>query len=284
MRSNPDSGSPKPRRTGPFGPAGEIVPPNQRLECLDPEDSMLDALVRLVEGGFNQAPVMHGRECLGVIRLFDVVQMLLSERWFRDQLREMKVRNKLKLDPRYIGTDEWVDVGFDWQQDDLALVGTPSDLKGLLTATDILNRLTDYARAFVCLEAFEHDTRALFDLVLPLPEFQELVTTAVTMEGKLPPKPVESYDKFEFWQYAQVFGREATFKYLEPVCIWDRKQIVNRIERVAELRNMLLHFRGRATSRQVSELDELSRHASRALARALERNAAAATEPAASTV
>jgi hypothetical protein len=271
MSEGTSNGSQRLRRTGPFGPAGEILPPHQRLEYLEPEDSMLDALEKLCDGGFNQAPVMQGRECLGVIRLFDVMQMLLNERWFREQVRVIKVRNKLKLEPRYIGVDEWVDVGFDWQQDDLALVGSPSDLKGMLTATDILNRLTDYARAFVCLEAFEHDTRALFDLLLPLPEYQELVTAAVSASGKPPRKPVQAYSEFEFWQYGLVFGGDSTFARLEPVCIWDRIQIVNRINRVAEIRNMLLHFRGRASARQVSELDELSKHAARALARAHER-------------
>ena len=38
---------------------------------------------------------------------------LLKEQWMRDKLQNMLVRNYLKLEPRYIGVDEWVDVKFD---------------------------------------------------------------------------------------------------------------------------------------------------------------------------
>jgi hypothetical protein len=258
----------KPRRTGPFGPAGEILPKNQLLERLRPDDTMLDALKQLCEGGFNQAPVTEGRECLGVIRLFEVVKGLLQERWFRDKMRDLKVRNHVDLQPRYIGLDEWVDIGFDWQQDDLAMVGTPSDLKGMLTATDILGRLTDYAQAFMHIEAIEHDTRELFDLQLPLPEYEALILEAITSTGKPPPRSLVNYDQFEFWQYAMVFGREATFARLQDVCIWCRAKVVQRIEAVAPIRNDLLHFRARPNSEQVSQLEELAKHAASTLARA----------------
>ena len=52
------------RRTGPFGPAGEILPANQRLETLKPDDNLFFALERMCEAGFNQAPVMDSTECV----------------------------------------------------------------------------------------------------------------------------------------------------------------------------------------------------------------------------
>ena len=74
---------------------------------------------------------------MGVMRLFDVIRDLLGEQWFRDKLGNMSVRNHVDLKPRYIAADEWVDVLFDWQGDDIAMVGSPSELKGMLTAADI---------------------------------------------------------------------------------------------------------------------------------------------------
>jgi hypothetical protein len=106
----PDS---TPRRTGPFGPAGEILPQNQRLEWLHADDSLLVALERLCDAGFNQAPVRDSSECLGVLRFFQAIQQLLEQQWFRDKLQNMPVRNHLDLSPRYIGAADWVDVGFD---------------------------------------------------------------------------------------------------------------------------------------------------------------------------
>ena len=270
MNSTPDIGVPKPRRTGPFGPAGEIVPRNQSVVKLSAEDSMLAAFERLCDDGFNQAPVVEGSRCLGVLRFFSAVQGLMQEQWFRDKFATLKVRNFVDLNPRYIGVDDWVDIGFDWQQDDLALVGTPDALEGIVTATDILRRLTDYAQAFVHLEGIEHDTRELLELALPLPASEEAVLAAF-VDGPRPIKSLKSYDECEFWQYALIFGREATFAQLQDFCIWDRGPLVNRLKRVSTIRNTLLHFRGRATDREVSELEQFARHAASALARAREK-------------
>jgi hypothetical protein len=256
------------RRTGPFGPAREILPESQRLECLSPADSLLVALERLCEAGFNQAPVRDASECISVLRFFQVVQQLLEQKWFRDRLHNMPVRNHVDLSPRYIGMDDWVDVGFDWQSDDLALVGSPRDVQGMLTATDILGRLTDYAQAVVHLEAIEFDTRAHFDLLLPLPESGALVLQALAVEGKEPPRQLRTYDHLNFGHYSLIFGREATFERLQPACIWDRAQLARRVQRVGELRNTLLHFRGCASAREVDELESFAKRAALALARA----------------
>jgi CBS domain-containing protein len=257
-----------PRRTGPFGPAGEILPQSQKLECLHPNDTLLVALERLCDAGFNQAPVRDANECIGVLRFFQVMQQLLEQQWFRDKLRNMPMRNHVDLNPRYIGVDDWVDVGFDWQGDDLALVGTPRDLRGMLTATDILRRLTDYAQAFVHLESIELDTRALFNSRLPLPESLEIVISALTAEGRVAPREFSSYDQLDFGQYGLIFGREVTFARLSSACIWDRIQLVRKTKRVGDIRNMLLHFRGRASAREVGELEQFAWHAAKALERA----------------
>jgi CBS domain-containing protein len=256
------------RRTGPFGPAGEILPTNQALECLHPDDSLLTALERLCDAGFNQAPVKDAMGCLGVLRFFQVMQQLLELQWFRDKLQNMPVRNHLDMSPRYIGVNEWVDVGFDWQGDDLALVGSPGELRGMLTATDILRRLTDYAQAFVHLEAIELDTRALLSIRIPLPDDKELVTQALTHETMSLPRSLDSYDHFEFGHYSLMFGREATFARLGDACVWNGPKLSERYSKVGKLRNTLLHFRGRASTRDISELEQLAAQTARSLSRA----------------
>jgi CBS domain-containing protein len=258
----------KPRRTGPFGPAAEIIPAKQELQYLRPDDSLLDALVRLSDEGFNQAPVQDAAGCMGVVRIFGIVKMLLKQQWFQEKLAAMKVRNHVELKPRYIGADEWVDVGFDWQEDDLALVGTPRDLRGMLTATDILRRLTDWAQAFVYLEAIEFHTRELFDLLLPLPANHELVSSALTTEGKSPPRDFSSYSQLDYGHYSLIFGREATFERLALACVWDRGRLAAQIQNIGRVRNMLLHFRGRASDREREELEQFANHAEAAAERA----------------
>lgn len=257
-------------KTGPFGPAREILPRNQKLECLRPDDSLLEALQRLCDSGFNQAPVCDANECVGVLQVFQVIEQLLELDWFRGRLQNMHVRNHVDLRPRYIGVDEWVDVKIDWQEDGFALVGTSRDLIGVLTATDILRRLTDYAQAFVHIETIEYNTRALFNARLPLPEFSEIVSGALTIEGKVAPRDTSSYDQLDFGHYSLIFGREETFARLKPACLWDREQIARKIQRVGKIRNDLLHFRRRATTREVGELEVFAHHAEESFRKARE--------------
>jgi len=114
----------------------------------------------------------------------------------------------------------------------------------------------------------ELDTRALFDLLLPLPESADLVREALTTDSKPAPSRLDSYDSLEFSHYSLIFGRGATFERLRSACIWDRAQLARKTQRVGELRNTFLHFRSRATPREVDELEKFARHAALALARA----------------
>ena len=61
--------------------------------------------------------------------------------------------------------------------------------------------MTDYARGFVHIEEIEHDTRDLFQFLLPLPECTELVRNALTTKGKEPPQKLDLYTGLEFGHY-----------------------------------------------------------------------------------
>jgi hypothetical protein len=120
----------------------------------------------------------------------------------------------------------------------------------------------------VFLEAIELDTRALLNLRLPLPKTMDLVTGALSVDGKAPPRDFSSCDQLDFGHYSLIFGREATFACLKPACIWGRPPLARRFKRVGDIRNMLLHFRGRVSTNEVSELEQFAKHAARALERA----------------
>ena len=296
----PINESPSKRRTGPFGPAGEILPKSQRLETVKPGDKLLDALQRMCDGGFNQAPVVTtANECVGVLRPLGVLFELLKEQWFQDGLkalnvsdfleRERKRKHELQLerersglfvravpkfqkavdlDPRYKGVNEWVDVDLDWQDDDVAVVGTKTDLIGMLTATDILGRLTDFAQAFVFLEEIELDTRELLALLLPLPEWIEPVKAAMSKGGVTPPRDFKSYDQLSFSHYGNIFGASETAKRLREGCESYCERFAKDMQSIGTLRNEFMHFRSRATNEQVNELEIFKMRTNAALERA----------------
>jgi CBS domain-containing protein len=288
------------RRTGPFGPAGEILPANQGLVKFKPDDNLFVALERLCEAGFNQAPIVTtANECVGVLRPLGVLFELLNEQWFRDGLkalnvsdfleRERKRKHKLQLerersglsvravpifqkavdlDPRYKGVNEWVDVDLDWQDDDVAMVGTKTDLIGILTATDILGRLTDFAQAFVFLEEIELDTRELLTLLLPLPECIDPVIAAMSKGDVKPPRDFKSYDQLSFSHYGNIFGASETAKRLQEGCESLCEGFAAKMQSVGKLRNEFMHFRSRATNKQVNELEIFKMRTNAAVERA----------------
>ena len=284
------------RRTGPFGPAGEILPKSQRLETVRPGDEVFDALKRLCEAGFNQAPVVTtANECVGVLRPLGVLFELLKEQWFKDGLKAVNVSDLMErerkrelelehssssvpalkkcqkavdLKPRYKGVKEWVDVDLDWQDDDVAMVGTKTDLIGMLTATDILGRLTDFAQAFVFLEEIELDTRELLTLLLPLPEWIEPVIAAMSKGGVTPPRDFKSYDQLSFSHYGNIFGASETAKRLQEGCESLCEGFAAKMQKVGKLRNEFMHFRSRATNEQVNELEIFKMRTNAAVERA----------------
>ena len=299
----PVNESPSKRRPGPFGPAGEILPVGQQIEAVKPGDNVLDVLKRMCEASFNQAPVVTmANECVGVLRPLGVLFELLNEPWFQDGLkavnvsdlmeREGKRQEKLRsererlgksvpdvpnfqkavhLEPRYKGVSEWVDVDLDWQQDDVAMVGTKTDLIGMLTATDILGGLTDFAQAFVFLEEIELDTRELLTLLFPLPEWIAPVTAAMSKGDVKPPRDFKSYDQLSFSHYGNIFGASETAKRLREGCESDCESFAKDMQSIGKLRNEFMHFRSRATKRQVGDLESFKMLTKAALERARRR-------------
>ena len=45
------------RRPGPYGPASELVPKNQKVETVEYSDNLFDVLLRICQGGYSQTPV-----------------------------------------------------------------------------------------------------------------------------------------------------------------------------------------------------------------------------------
>ncbi len=299
----PVNESPSKRRTGPFGPAGEILPKGQQVERVKPGDNVLDVLKRMCEASFNQAPVVTtANECVGVLRPLGVLFELLNEPWFLDGLKDVNVSDLMErerdlqrkleeqrkrlglsvsdvpnyqkavdLKPRYKGVSEWVDVDLDWQQDDVAMVGTATDLIGMLTATDILGGLTDFAQAFVFLEEIELDTRELLALLLPLPEWIAPVTAAMSKGHVKPPRDFKSYDQLSFSHYGNIFGASETAKRLREGCESDCESFAKDMQSIGKLRNEFMHFRSRATKDQVDKLESFKMRTNAAVERARRR-------------
>lgn len=158
-------GDPPPprRRPGPFGPARILLPEGQVVQTIRDVEPVASALERLADSGYDQLPVLDsGGRVVGVFswksfgcRLSEIYSLEVDFASLRVVYTELD-------QPQYLAPDTYVDTETDWKETDCALVGSPDNLLGVLTLTDIYGRLNDFAEAFVLIFEIEHEIRDLF--------------------------------------------------------------------------------------------------------------------------
>lgn len=149
------------RRPGPFGPAWALLPKDQNPLVLDLQTLASDAIERMVDNGFSQLPVKNAEgKIIGVFSWQSFCKRVMDLRATKINVADLPVREA--LEPAvFISRHEYIDTSTDWSALDYVLVGTDSDLVGLLSIADVLGRLNDFAEAFVLLFEIEHEIRDL---------------------------------------------------------------------------------------------------------------------------
>lgn len=244
-----------PSRKGPYGPALAFIPKGQEITWVDGKDTLLAALERLAGDGYSQAPVRHYGRCIGMLEVSRVLQALLEQPAFRELASAMPAGD-LTSPPRFLGKDEWIDQNFDWLADDVALVGLPEQLEGLITPSDVLRRVNDYTEAFSVIAEIEEECRELIGLLYPSEQHRAMLhdvlkRTLKTGAGSFLPLKSE---EFGFQHYAILFAHPELFGHIEPHCHWSRGKLEYELNRARHLRNEVMHFKRQAEAAEVDRL------------------------------
>lgn len=230
------------RRPGPFGPAWALLPKDQQPLVVDDDVPAFDAIDRMVDNGFSQLPVQNDQgKIIGVFSWKSFGKRAGDLRSVRGSLKVGELPVREAMEPaRFIGPEMYIDTETDWGDIDYVLVGTDTDLLGILCVADVFGRLNDFAEAFVLLFEIEHEIRDLICDVL-----DEAGLAAMIAGMNLPPNtPRPSrLEEFTFSQYRALICSKSNWPTFEPVFATMRELVDADFSEINELRNVVFHFR-----------------------------------------
>lgn len=241
------------RRPGPFGPAWALLPKGQQPLSVDDATPIYDALDRMIDNNYSQIPVRNkeGR-IIGVFTWKSFCKRVGDLRGVRGSVRPIDLPVKEAIEPaKFIHPDVYIDTETDWTDLDYVLVGTDSDLMGILSIADVLGRLNDFAEAFVLVYEIEHEVRDLIRDVCDEPRLQELIAAM-----QLPPdaRRPSNLEDLTFIQYKALICTKSNWSSFEQVFDTMRELVDSDFGEVSELRNAIVHFRRQITPRETDRL------------------------------
>jgi CBS domain-containing protein len=184
--------------------------------------------------------------------------------------------------PRFIDPDEYVDTAVNWREFDYVLVGSAQRVIGVLTVSDVLGRLNDFAEAFVLISEIEHSIRDLIKEIYSEEELAGLLESFSTKTGDLEEyaskgletvlegtKPkleadwqirairqaikvfkkssgnrnVTSIKDLSFSQYTEAICNRDNWPRFEPFFQSERDIMQIKFSKINDLRNIVFHFR-----------------------------------------
>ncbi|MEZ5940631.1 MAG: CBS domain-containing protein [Planctomycetaceae bacterium] len=281
-------------RPGPFGPARILLPEDQKIKTIRDTEITSFALERMVEEGYSQLPVVNeDKEVIGIFSWQSFGKRMSEIHALNVDLSKLAVKDTDLEKARFISPDTYIDTETDWSRIDHVLVGDKHNLLGVLTITDVLGRLNDFAEAFVLLYEIEHEIRDLIIDVYPGGELSKLFEglserkdgpedfarkgLEALVEGDSPKisdswqskqirsaikvlqkagqsRPVTELKDFTFAQYREVIFSKDNWPRFEAVFDSPRDLLNMDFEKINDLRNTVFHFRRGITPRDTDRL------------------------------
>ncbi len=211
-----NGGQPFRRRPGPFGPAWALLPKGQRPLLIDDSTPIYDALDRMIDNNYSQLPVKNkDGKIVGVFTWKSFCKRVGDLRAIRGNLRPIDLPVKEAMEAaKFIHAEVYIDTETDWTDLDYVLVGSDSNLLGILSIADVLGRLNDFAEAFVLIYEIEHEVRDLIHDLCDETKFQELIIAMrLAPEARQP----ATLEEFTFIQYKSLICTKANWPMFEPV-------------------------------------------------------------------
>ncbi len=241
------------RRPGPFGPAWALLPKGQQPLGVDDSTPIYDALDRMIDNNYSQLPVKNREgKIIGVFTWKSFCKRVSDLRAVKASVRPIDLPVKEAMEPaKFIHPELYIDTETDWTDLDFVLVGTESDLMGILSIADVLGRLNDFAEAFVLVYEIEHEVRDLIRDVCDEPRLHALIAAM-----SLPPDARRPTDlaEFTFIQYKTLICSKSNWPSFEGVFDAMREIVDSDFAEVSELRNAIFHFRRQITPRETDRL------------------------------
>ncbi len=253
--------APPRRRPGPFGPAVDLLPRQQVIEKVRHDESVASALERMADNDYSQLPVERDGEVVGLFswRSFGgVVGRPPISTNGPVVIPDIQVGECI-VNARFIGPDAFIDTEIDWTDQDCVLVGSSTELLGLLAIYDVVGRLQDFGEAFFLIHESEHLLRDMLMEAVGETRLAEMLATMSLPEGFPQPKGLTD---LTFSMYGDLACSKSRWTEFEAMFFGDRAAMKESITTVATIRNVVFHFKRPVT---VDDVDALRRFRDRLL-------------------
>lgn len=241
----------RPPRPGPFGPARALIPPGQVLLVIDAGTPAWDALERMTDNNYSQLPVRSGNRITGVFTWRSFASRVAELRDTRASPAHIEVRECLER-PVFVGPDDDIDRAADWAQADYVIVGTPEAPIGLITVSDVLARLTDFAAAFVLIADIEQEMRSLIRETVGPADLERMIKSLSLPHGAAPPST--RLEDLTFGQYRQMICCRENWPSFERRFDTRRELLDADLGVINDLRNDAFHFRRELAAKDIDRL------------------------------
>jgi len=233
----------------------QVLPEAQDLVVFPPEKPVVEALAEMRKGNFSQIPVVEGKEVLGVF----------SHRSFAEGVTKLPKdeRNPLSLpvevfleDLKYARiTDELAALLDEFDVKEAVLVGSETQLQGIITTIDALRYFYGVASPYVMLREIELATRELIRVSVDERELKDCIDKCLKKHyedsGRSVPKCLEELSTNDYVMLLRFRGNWEKFK---PAFGGNPNIVYAKLRPLPELRNVVFHFKREIT---IEEYDSL---------------------------
>jgi len=112
---------------------------------------------------------------IGVFTWKSLGEWLADNHDLKLDLNTLPVRDTDPEEAIFISEETYIDTAMDWSKVHYVIVGSAEKPLGVLTTTDVLGRLNDFAEAFVLLYEIEHEIRDIIKMVYSPEELAEVL-------------------------------------------------------------------------------------------------------------
>jgi hypothetical protein len=251
--------SPPARAPGPFGPVIDLLPRQQSIEKVRHDEPVGYAIERMTDNEYSQLPVEQDGAVIGLFswRSFGLVAGVPEP---PTSPPDIPVGDCVTA-ATFLPPEAFIDTGIDWTSQECVLIGTPTEMLGLLAIYDVVGRLQDFGEAFFLIHETEHLLRDMLTEAVGIDRLTEFISNmSVPPSYRVQPQALTD---LTFSMYGNLACSKKRWPEFEPMFFGDRITLEDSISDVAKIRNVVFHFKRPVT---VDDVDELRRFRDRLLA------------------
>ncbi len=238
-----------------FHRVNKLLPENQDLVVVSPDCPAAEALALMSAHNYSQVPVVSGQVVLGAFSYRSFARGVLETQGEKTHPLELPV-DEFTEELTIVHITAELDSIFDaLDSKGAVLVGEPDHLVGILTGVDALRYLHDLAEQFVQLQEIEQAIRAVISRAVTPEQLKDCIQRSLgslytNREEQMPKLLVE----MSFAEYVSVIGDGRNWPQFQPILGSERSRVRARLERIADLRNDVFHFKRELSSDDRSQL------------------------------